>query len=129
MRYILDTHALVWHLTGDARLGEAARRVIEDENSLLVVPVIVLAEAKHIADRKRIPMPFGEILQAVVDSPQCTVFPLDIFTVAHLPAHLDIHDSLIVATALHCREFFSEEVAILTNDIAITESGLVPTAW
>ena len=48
MRYVVDTHALVWHLTGDARLGETARRVLEDENSLLVVPVIVLAEAKYI---------------------------------------------------------------------------------
>ena len=81
MRYILDTHALIWHLTGDARLGENARRVLDNEDNLLVIPLIVLAEAKHIADRKRVPMPFGEIFQAVVSMPRCAIFPLDIFTV------------------------------------------------
>ena len=57
MRYILDTHALLWHLSNEAR------------------------------------------------------------------------HSIIVAAALYCREFYGDEVYILTNDIAITESGLAPTIW
>jgi predicted nucleic acid-binding protein len=102
---------------------------LDDESNLLVVPVIVLAEAKHIADRRRVPMSFSDILRAVLDSPRCTVFPLDVFTLAHLPEHFDIHDSLIVATALYCRELFNEDVAILTNDVAITQSAVVPVVW
>lgn len=129
MRYVLDTHALVWYLTGDARLGAAAQRILNDDKNQLIVPAIVLAEAKHIADRKRVPMPFNEIVQAIVSMPQCTVLPLDIFTVSRLPAELDIHDSLIVATALYCHDFFDDDMAILTNDLAITNSGLVPVVW
>ncbi len=54
---------------------------------------------------------------------------MDLHTVPYLSSQLDIHDSIIVATALYCREFFGDEAAILTNDIAITESGLVPILW
>ena len=129
MRYVLDTHALVWYLTDDARLGVNARNVLDDENNLLIIPVIVLAEARHIANRKRVPLSFNEILRLIATTPRCTVFPLDIFTLSYLPNNLDIHDSLILATALYCRDFFSDEVAILTNDIAITESRLISTIW
>lgn len=129
MRYVLDTHALVWYLTGDARLGAAAQRILNDGNNQLIIPAIVLAEAKHIADRKRVPVPFSEIIQAIVSMPQCIVLPLDIFTVSRLPAELDIHDSLIVATALYCQDFFDDEIAVLTNDLTITHSGLVQVIW
>jgi PIN domain nuclease of toxin-antitoxin system len=30
MRYILDTHALLWHLGNDPRLGAHAKRVLDD---------------------------------------------------------------------------------------------------
>ncbi len=62
MHYIVDTHALVWHMTNDRRLSDKVRRVLDDENARLVIPSIVLAEAKHIADRKRIPLTFQEII-------------------------------------------------------------------
>ena len=129
MRYILDTHALLWHLSNEARLGANAKRILDDPSTLLIVPVLVLAEAKHAADRKRLPITFERVLQAVLASPRITVFPMDLYTVHYLSSQLDIHDSIIVATALYCREFFDDEVAILTNDIAITESGLAPTIW
>lgn len=129
MRYVVDTHALLWHLSNDARLGAHARRILDDPSALLIVPALVMVEAKHIADRKRAPAPFERILQAVVASPRITVFPIDIYTLNYLSSQLDIHDSIIVATALYCREFYGDEVSILTNDIAITESGLTPTIW
>lgn len=54
MRYVVDTHALVWYLTNDTRLGVGARQVLDDPSALLVIPTIVLAEAKHISERKPI---------------------------------------------------------------------------
>lgn len=129
MRYVIDTHALVWYMTGDRRLGVQARRVLDDESARLIIPSIVLAEAKHIADRKRIPLTFHEILAQISSSPNVTVFPLDEFIVNHMPDNLEIHDGIIVATALHCQDSFEEEVTLLTNDIAITEAGLIPVMW
>src|ERR1044072_8436391 len=129
MRYVIDTHTLVWYLTDDRRLGVQARRVLEDDAANLIIPSIVLAEAKHIADRKRIPLTFQEILDQISISPNVTIFPLDEIVVNHLPDNLEIHDGIIVATALQCQNAFKEEVALLTNDIAIKESGLVPIVW
>lgn len=129
MRYVLDTHALLWHLSGDERLGPNAKGILDDLNALLVVPALVLAEAKHAADRKRVSVPFERVLQAVVSSARITVFPLDLYIINYLSSQLDIHDSIIVATALHCQEFFGEEVSILTNDLAITQARLVSVIW
>jgi PIN domain nuclease of toxin-antitoxin system len=44
-KYVLDTHALVWHLEGNPRLGPQAKKAIEDPLSNLVLPIIALAEA------------------------------------------------------------------------------------
>jgi PIN domain nuclease of toxin-antitoxin system len=97
MRYVVDTHALLWHLSGDKRLGLEAKRILEDSNALLIVPALVLAEAKHAADRKRVAIPFERVLQAVMGSARMTIFPLDLYTIEHLSSQLDIHDSIIVA--------------------------------
>ena len=99
MRYVIDTHTLVWHLTIDHRLGAQARRILDDGSTGLIIPTIVLAEAKHIADRKRIPLTFQEILDEITLAPNATIFPLDEFVINHLPNN------------------------------AVTQSGLVPVIW
>jgi PIN domain nuclease of toxin-antitoxin system len=129
MWYVVDTHALIWFLTGDPRLGIESKRVLSDPKSRLIIPTIVLAEAKHISDRKRVAISFDAIMRAIGSSARITVLPLDIFLLAYLPAELDIHDSLIVASARNVREMFSDEVVILTKDEAISNSGLIKTTW
>lgn len=129
MRHIIDTHALIWYLTQDRRLGSQARQILDDERARLIVPAIVLAEAKHIADRHRVPITFQQILEHISASVNIEVFPMDVAVVKLLPDNLDIHDSIIVATALYSKEFFGEDISILTNDSAITQSGLVSVVW
>ena len=77
MRYVVDTHALIWHLANDARLGSKARQILSEPDKLLIIPVIVLAEAKHAAARQRVPVPFATIAQSVTASPRITVMPMD----------------------------------------------------
>jgi predicted nucleic acid-binding protein len=129
MRYVVDTHALVWFLSRDSRLGDEALRILADSSAQLIIPTIVLAEAKHISDRKRVSITFDEIMRAIVATPRITIFPLDIFVIANLPSDLDIHDGLIVATALTARGLFAEDLAILTRDAEITASGLAQVVW
>jgi PIN domain nuclease of toxin-antitoxin system len=40
--YVLDTHALVWYLTNDRRLGAQADAVLNDPGVTLIIPAIVL---------------------------------------------------------------------------------------
>jgi PIN domain nuclease of toxin-antitoxin system len=44
-KYIVDTHALIWYLEGNLKLGPEARLILDDPESDLTVPLIVLAEA------------------------------------------------------------------------------------
>ena len=129
MRYVLDTHALIWFLMKDNRLSERVKTTIQDPQANLVIPAIVLAESKYIADRKRVTIPYAQILDAVTLSPNYTIAPLDTPTISLLPDNLDIHDGLIVATALRVQDLYSDEVAILTNDLRITISALANVIW
>jgi len=129
MRYIVDTHALVWYIIDDPRLGNEARQILDNPSAQLVIPTIVLAEAKHISERKRIPISFDDIMQTIAADARVTLFSLDIFVVAGMPENLDIHDGLIVATAFSAQRLFAEEIAILTRDEMITTSNQLPVVW
>ena len=56
-KYIVDTHALIWYLEGNPRLGQQAKQVLENAESKLVLPLIVLAESAWIIDKKRTSVP------------------------------------------------------------------------
>lgn len=41
-KYLLDTHALIWFVEGNKRLGESAKTIIAAPNSEMVLPLIAL---------------------------------------------------------------------------------------
>ncbi len=127
--YVLDTHALVWYLADDPRLGEKAREILRSKGDRLIVPAIVLAEARYIADARRVPISFQEVLTAITADPSCVVAPVDIVTVSYMPKGLDIHDSLIAATALLYRDLLGEDVSIVTRDERMRETPSLSTVW
>jgi PIN domain nuclease of toxin-antitoxin system len=129
MRYVVDTHTLLWYLSDDARLGSDVRQILSDPDKLLLIPIIVLAEAKHAADRRRVNIAFDKIAQEVAASPRINVLSMDLTMINYLSSQLDIHDAFIVATARYCQDYFREEISVLTNDLAITQSGLVNVIW
>ena len=42
-KYVVDTHALLWFLTGSSQLSDRAKSILEDANNQLIIPAIVLA--------------------------------------------------------------------------------------
>jgi PIN domain nuclease of toxin-antitoxin system len=130
--YVVDTHALVWFLEGNPRLGANARAVLQDPVSRLYLPVIALAEACWVVERGRCTIPSVAALLADVDAdPRLAVVPLDraILDRSHpLSAISEMHDRLIVATALQLASTGSA-IPLLTCDTNITASGLVPLVW
>ena len=87
---------------------------------------IVLAEIKYLSHKGRLEQTLDEVLQVISRDPRCTIYPIDLSVVNKAPLGLDIHDSLIIGTALVQRETVA---GILTRDEAIAFSGLVPTVW
>jgi PIN domain nuclease of toxin-antitoxin system len=131
-KYVVDTHALVWFLEGNPRLGANAKAILEDLNSELVLPVIVLSEACWMIEHGKTSIPtVHDFLSGVDADPRVTVVSLDravLNKTLTLAAITELHDRQIVATALLLGEQ-GEPVAVLTKDANIRSSGLVPTIW
>ncbi|HEX8340060.1 MAG TPA: PIN domain-containing protein [Tepidisphaeraceae bacterium] len=130
--YVVDTHALVWHLLGDPNLGTAAREVLVDPQSRLVVPAICLLELFGLVEKKRIAsIPCQQLLQDLPADPRITIAPLDmanLYSCLLLKGFKDLHDRSIVATALTYRDR-GFDVALLTRDRFITEECGLPIVW
>jgi PIN domain nuclease of toxin-antitoxin system len=132
MQYIVDTHALIWFLEDNPRLGIAARQVLENSESKLILPAIALAEAAFIVERGKTSIPsVNDLHTAVNGDPRIVVYPLD-RTIVEITNTLlsinEMHDRQIVATAIILKNQ-GEEVIILTCDRNITASGVVPIIW
>ena len=129
MTHVVDTHALVWFLRDDLRLGPAASNVFDDIDGQLVVPTIVLAEVAFLHAKGRISLGLQETLAYIEGVANCSIHPFDESVVKRLPLTLDIHDSIIVATAIMFRDVVGEDTAIISKDREITESGLIRVVW
>ncbi len=128
MIYVVDTHALIWFLEGSKRLGGQAREILRDEHKHLLIPSIVLAEAKDLVSKGKTRLIFDEILEAITD-PRCLSYPLDLAVVRAMPRSLDIHDAIICATALVYQKTVNEEALLITRDESLIKSNLVKTVW
>jgi len=131
-KYILDTHALIWHLEGNKLLGNAARNVIDDPAAQLVLPIIALAEAVFVVEKGRTAIPaVADLLDDVRHDSRVEIIPL---TEQILNASLsltdipEIHDRLIVATGVYLQSV-GETVQILTKDNEIIISKLLTVTW
>jgi len=129
MTYVVDTHALVWFIEGNRRLGAAARQALRNPEAELIVPTIALAEIVHLYARKRIEVDLGSVLTRVASASNCSVYPLDEAVVERLPTTLDIHDAIIVGTALVFREVLDKDTIVISKDADIANSGLVSVVW
>lgn len=129
MVYIVDSHALVWFLEGNQRLSDRAKEVLSDQSAQLVIPSIALAEITYLYARKRIRTNIQQVLSDVASADNCTIYPLDEQVVQRIPENLELHDGIVVATALTYRELLDNDVVVITKDRTITESGLIPVLW
>lgn len=125
---VLDTHPLAWYLIDSPSLSTRARLLIAealDERRTLLVATIVLAEMVGTAAKLRLPIRVETLLDELLDT-KFRLIPFDepiLRRFLALPTSVDIHDRIIVATAL---EYGG---AVITKDTRIVASGTVPTVW
>lgn len=129
MTYVVDTHALVWFLSADERLSDNARAALSSKTDLVVVSTMVLAEIAHAFRRGRIVVNLDDAISFAHQSSNVRIRPVDETVVGLLPPGLELHDAIIVATALALGAASETGVALITVDKAITSSGLVTTLW
>lgn len=131
-KHVLDTHALIWYLEANSRLGNQAKATIDAKTNELVLPIIALAEAAFVVELGRTSIPTVEdLISSVLSDPRVELCPLDwsvfekTLEVTVIP---EMHDRQIVATALYL-ESIGHTVDVLTKDEAIIASGLVQIVW
>ena len=128
LKYLLDTHALVWAVLNPERLGAKAARILTShppsEIGVCNASVIELGRLVH-----------GDVLDFIgrpsdVFGPALARFaaiPVPFEAAVAAPAiglpHQDPYDRLIVATAIVLN------VPLITKDGKIVDSGLVRTLW
>ena len=105
MTFVADTHALVWHLTDDGRLGRAARRAFRSADGgrdLCYVPAISLVEVTLLYEKGRLRVSPARILETLAGPAGYAVLPLDIeqsLAFGSIPAVRDPMDRLVLAAA------------------------------
>ena len=129
MTYIVDTHSLIWLLETNRRLSPRAREALKDQAATMVIPTIVLADIAFLASRGRIGTDLPRVFAHISGAANCVVYPFDETVLKHLPTALEIHDAIIVATALVLRDAQPEPVSVVTKDKEIATSGLVGVIW
>ena len=128
LRYVLETHALIFAVLQPGRLGSKARRVIENAGAgELAVASVSLAEIGQLIHDGKLEFEgrpsevFGPLLG------RCVVVPLSIDAAVAAPAlrlpHGDPADRQIVAMAADLG------VPLVTKDANITDAGLVRVVW
>jgi PIN domain nuclease of toxin-antitoxin system len=128
MKACLDTHAVLWSLAGDFRLGTRARDLISNTRRPdLVISDIVLLEISYLSNKGRIVDADGldVLLGKVAES--FRVLPINP-EIARLALELDLphgdpFDRVIAATAK------AHAIPLLTRDRLITDSGVCATLW
>jgi PIN domain nuclease of toxin-antitoxin system len=128
---VTDTHALVFHAAGGARLGPKARAhfaAAEQRDALVYVPVAVMWEVNLLARAVRINLhrPVRAFFDDLFSNPAFQPHVLDaaqVFDADELRFTRDPFDALICAAARDLG------LPLLTRDTAIESAGVVPTLW
>lgn len=124
MTYVIDTHALVWHV-----VSPRVQAILDDPASRLVIPAIVLVEVKYLYAAKRIKTNFADLVQRLNRLTNCSICLLDEEVAEFVPENLYIHDAIIVATALVYRNVLGHQVSLITKDRMVGDSKLIDVLW
>jgi PIN domain nuclease of toxin-antitoxin system len=120
LKLLLDTHAALWWLSDDDRVGDAAARRLNDESDDVLLSAAVVWEVaiKRSLGKLRAPPDFGPTLREA----GARALPITLEHVAaveHLPwHHRDPFDRMLVAQAT------VEKAVIVSADAALRPYGV-----
>ena len=123
-RILVDTHVVVWALTGSRRLRREAERTLTDPRHELLWSVVVTAELALLdrLGRLRFEQPLPTVIGRVMEEWAFRPLPVEhehALEISNMPLHhRDPFDRLLVAQAL------VEDVAVISADIRFDEYGV-----
>jgi PIN domain nuclease of toxin-antitoxin system len=124
VRFLLDTHTLIWWMTNDSHLSKAAHALVEDLNNTSMVSAVSAWEIATKFRLGRLPAAAVLVQDFVADLEQQKIQILSVsaehgIRAGSLPGpHKDPFDRMLIAQAL------SENVPIVSNDRALDGYGV-----
>ncbi len=128
MQYLADTVAIIRHFASVGKIGNAAKSILQDADkgkNKVLISIISMVEILYLSERNRIPLNLEEARHKFLRLDNYEIVDLDLAIVetARTVRGLELHDRLIVSTAL------SLNVPILTSDQIIRDSGQIDVIW
>jgi PIN domain nuclease of toxin-antitoxin system len=127
--YVVDTHALIWYLLNDKKLSRQAKAIFqaaEQNQTLLVIPAIVMAELYY-ANAKNGWFPdFARLFADITGKPFIRFVSLDhshILDFMQDSAVPEMHDRIIAGVARRLG------APLLSSDPLLTSAAVVTTVW
>ncbi len=126
-RLLLDTHLMLWWLSGDRRLEASTRRLLGAAQCAVSVVSLAEVDLKAAAGKLRLD---GPRVDAMLESANIRILPLtlaDVQAAARLMGcHADPFDCLLAGTALAERLVFAtRDAALLANASALLGESIV----
>jgi predicted nucleic acid-binding protein len=127
MKYVVDTHALLWYFTNDSRLGKRASTILkeaEQDEYEILIPSIVLLEAIDIGEKKRVRFNMEHLFDFLDSRSNFRIVPLDtewLRAISQTGQGLELHDRVILTVAKSSRGI------VLTKDPDIQKAN--KTVW
>lgn len=127
MKFLLDTHTLLWFVNDDTRLSQTAAELLESEHDVLVSLVSLWEIAiKSSLGKLRLPAPYAEFVAQQILLNEIDILPIQIdhlTSVSQLPFHhRDPFDRLLVAQSI------VEELPIVSVDTML-DAYAVKRLW
>lgn len=127
MRYLLDTHVLVWRFVESHHMSKTLRPLFLKEENEFLIPTVSLLEMQYLIEVGRIEVDMDQVLAALQEEPAFQLVPYDEGVLLHslrLTTTRDPFDRIILAHAL------ATSTKIITQDhwMKQTAPHLVVTA-
>jgi PIN domain nuclease of toxin-antitoxin system len=124
VRCLLDTHTLIWWMTGDSQLSEAARSIIRDFENVSLVSAVSAWEIATKVRLGRLPAAVDLVQNFVADLAEQRIEVIFVTAEHGIRAgllrgpHKDPFDRMLIAQAL------TENIPIVSNDRALDGYGV-----
>lgn len=128
MKYLLDTHALIWFFSGNSKLSKKVQLLMENEEYTKLISLASVWEMaiKQSKGKLTLTLPLEKYIEDKLILKDYDILPINLkhlTTITYLPFHHnDIFDRLLIAQAM------TENIPILSRDITF-DSYEVNCLW
>lgn len=124
MKYLLDTHTLIWFISGDQQLSFHSQQLIENAENELLISIASIWEIalKFNLGKLQLAKPFNELFPQQLEENNIDILPIKIEhlnILSDLPFyHRDPFDRIIICQAIR------EQCPLISKDSFLDDYGI-----